>query len=70
MKKAFTLVETMICLVIGGLLLAMAIPACDKIAHRKDDYAAWCKLNHRTDITYAEWQRLFSAGLLNQPTIK
>lgn len=27
-------------------------------------YSAWCKLTHRTDITYSEWVLLKRQGLL------
>lgn len=30
----------------------------------RQTYAAWCKLEGRTDITYIEWTRLRQEGLL------
>ncbi len=67
-SRAFTLVEVMIVGVIFVLLLAMAIPACQKVrAGDKPDrelYQSWLKLTKREDVSFDEWRRLRAANLL------
>jgi prepilin-type N-terminal cleavage/methylation domain-containing protein len=70
MRRAFTIIEIMIVVVIFGLLVAMAVPACQKVmnSHPQSDYELWCKLERRTDITFEEWNQLRAAGLLPHTT--
>jgi len=57
-----SLVEWGIIIVIAGLLGAIALGATGTPNH--DAYEAWCKLEHRTDITYEEWRLLRNRDLL------
>lgn len=68
MKRAFTLVEGMIILVIVGLCIAMFIPVCQRIVggerDARDRYEVWCKLERRTDLTFEQWRAAERAGYL------
>jgi hypothetical protein len=55
-------VEWCIIVVSAGLLLAIVCSAAGNTG--RDAYDAWCKLEHRTDITYEEWRLLRNRDLL------
>lgn len=70
MKRGFNLVEVMICVVIVGLLLCMAIPAFQAITRgdtiSQEQYAVWIKLNPGKPLTFEEWQTAKRAGYLGK----
>lgn len=73
LRRAFTLVEVMIVAVIIMLLLAMAIPTCNKVRESSNpeflraEYKLWCKIERRDDLSFDEWKTAKRLNLLNTP---
>jgi prepilin-type N-terminal cleavage/methylation domain-containing protein len=66
-RRAFTVIEVMIVIVIIGLLAALAIPAFKHVRQSKPYsslYQAWIKAHRRPDLTYEEWLLLFHSNTL------
>ena len=66
-----TFVEWMIIAVIIALLCAMAVPAFVHVS--QDEHAlfdAWRKMEHRSDVTFEEWETLRRAGLIGKSSSK
>lgn len=58
-----------ITIVLCGLAIALAVALAYYINRETDtrqaaEYAVWCKLTHRTDLTYDEWLTAKRAGFL------
>ncbi len=73
MKRAFTLVEIMIVVVVIGLLAAMMIPALAKVresrTRQQQPYDVWCKLHPEAHLTYEEWLVARKEGYLTYPRL-
>lgn len=46
------------------IALCLCLLACESRSSRMETYSAWCKLNHRTDLSFTEWNRLYDHHLL------
>lgn len=68
-KRAFTLIEVLIVIVIIGLMAAMVIPAYqylngDHERERHQRYEMWCEVYNRHDLSYQRWVEADDAGLI------
>ncbi len=64
--KLNTLIVMVIIILFALTLLPIYISRKEWYDRYPIEYAAWCKLENRTDLTYEEWYVLRQSNLLNR----